>query len=138
MSSGKVLTVENLESLLERLNLFLASCNAVLVADTGINTRWLQLVKVCQSCIKLLLCAFQIRSLGDQSLFLILLLGRLVFNVSALLCLVDLRIRHELIVFLLRSCFRCLGVCLKAGKIRLDHFEHANNTAALTTHSLVW
>merc|ERR1719197_427098 len=123
---------------LERLDLFLAAGNTILVTDTRINARWLKLVEVGKSGIELLLGTLQIGLLGCQSLFLVLLLGGLVLNISGLFGLVHFGISHELVIFLLRTSFSCLSVRLQARKIRLDHLKHANDTTRLATHTLIW
>merc|ERR1719183_2637645 len=79
---GDILTVEDLERLLQGFNLFLAPGNTVLVADTRIYAGWLQLVKIGKCGIKLLLSALQVLILCGQGLGLVLFLGSLVLNVS--------------------------------------------------------
>merc|ERR1719235_3137390 len=86
--SCDVLAIEDAESLLQRLDLFLSAGNTILVADTSINTRGLQLLIVCQSSVKLLLRAIEVCLLLLKRLLLVLLLARLVLNVLGLLRLV--------------------------------------------------
>merc|ERR1740123_2886399 len=109
-ASSEVLSIEDAERLLERLDLLLPACNAVIVADTRINTRWLQLVEISKCCIQFLLCALKVGSLRGQSLVLVLLLRLLVLDAFGLCCNVDLRICHESVVLPLRSGLCCLRV----------------------------
>merc|ERR1719326_89545 len=137
IASCNVLAIENLQCLLQRFNLFLSSCHTVLVTDTRVDARRLELVEVCKSGIQLLLGALKILVLCCQGLRLILLLCSLVLNIGVLFRLVNLGISHELIILFLCSGLRCFGVRLKSGKVRLDHLKHANHTAALATHTCV-
>merc|ERR1719321_1020279 len=73
-----------------------------------------------------------------KSLLMVLLLARLVLNVLGLLSLVDRGIAHELVILLLGLSFCSAGLRLKTSKIRLDDFDHADDTAVLGTHALVW
>merc|ERR1719213_998983 len=135
--SCNVLPIEDAECLLQRLDLLLAACNTVLVADTSVHTGWLQLLVVRQCGIKLLLRAIKVSLLLLKSLLLVLLLARLVLDVLRLLCLVHRGISHELIILLLCLSLCCTGLGLQACKVGLDHFDHANHTAILGAHALV-
>merc|ERR1719336_469640 len=111
--SCDVLTVQDLERLLQRLDFFLSPRHPVVVADTRINARRLQLVVIRQRSVQLLLRALQVRLLKHQSLLLILLLRGLVLDVGHLCSLVDLRVGHELIVLLLSRGLGSLGIRLQ-------------------------
>merc|ERR1719428_867826 len=136
-SSCNVLTVEDAEGLLQRLDLLLPPRDTILIADTGINTRGLELLIVRKSSVKLLLRAIEVCLLLLKRLLLVLLLARLVLNVLRLLSLVNRGITHEFVVLLLSFCLcsACLG--LKTCKVRLDDLNHANHTTILRTHALV-
>merc|ERR1719191_2092004 len=88
--SRDVLTIENAKGLLQGLDLFLAACNAVLVAFTCINTGWLELLVVGKGSIQFLLCAIEICLGLLEGLLMILLLTRPVFDVLGLLQLREL------------------------------------------------
>merc|ERR1719428_2195612 len=136
-SSCNVLTVEDAEGLLQRLNLLLPPRDAILIADTSINTRGLELLIVRKSSIKLLLRAIKISLLLLQCLLLILLLTRLVLNVLRLLGLVNRGVTHELVILLLRLGLSSARLRLQTCKVRLDHLNHANNATVLCPHALV-
>merc|ERR1719324_326663 len=138
MHSCDILAVQNAKSLLQGLDFFLATSHTVLIALSCIHTRWLEFLVVRQCCIQFFLCSIKI-SLGFlKSLLSVLLLARLVLDVFGLLGLVDAGVGHELIVLLLRLSFGGAGLRLEPGKIRLDNFDHANNTAILRAHAFVW
>merc|ERR1719375_791583 len=137
LSSGDVLTAENLEGLLERFDLLLAAGDPVLVAHARIHARGLQLFIIRKSGIQLFLGAIEVGLLLLERLLLVLLLGALVLNIRSLLRLVHRRVSHELIVLLLRLRFRSAGLRLETREVALDHFDHANDTAVLATHTLV-
>merc|ERR1719453_2670383 len=82
--SCNVLTVQDAESLLQGLNLFLPASHAILVAHTRVDARWLELLVVRKSSVELLLRAIEVSLLLLQSLLLVLLLARLVLNVLSL------------------------------------------------------
>merc|ERR1719261_1342392 len=86
--SCHVLTIENAKCLLQGLNLFLASCNPVLIALTGINARWLELLIICECCVQLLLRSIEVCLGLLESLLMVLLLARLVLDVLGLLSFV--------------------------------------------------
>merc|ERR1719160_909109 len=132
-----ILTVENAEGLLKGLDLLLTTCNTVLIALTCIDAGWLQLFIVRKRCIQFLLGSIQICLGLLESLLMVLLLARLVLNVLGLLGLVHRGVTHELIILFLCLCLggACLG--LKAGKIRLNDFDHTNYTTILRAHALV-
>merc|ERR1719272_1949071 len=100
--SRDVLTIEDAKGLLQRLDFLLAAGDAVLVADTGVNAGWLQLLVVRKRGVELFLSAIQVRLLLLKRLLLVLFLPRFVLDVLALLRLVDGRVTHELVVLLLR------------------------------------
>merc|ERR1719160_627027 len=132
-----VLAVEDTEGLFKGLDLFLPALDPVLKALSFANAGWLELLIVCEGCIKLLLRAFQINLLLLERLLLILLRSSGVVQVSCFLGLVDFGVLHELIVLLGRFCLSCTGLCLKAGKVRLNDLNHAHNTTTLSTHARV-
>merc|ERR1719453_2322892 len=125
--SRNVLTVQDAESLLQGLNLFLPASHAILVAHTRVDARWLELLIVRKSSVELLLRAIEVSLLLLQSLLLVLLLARLVLNVLGLLRLVNRRVRHELIILLLSLCLSSTGLRLQTRKVRLDHLNHTNH-----------
>merc|ERR1719311_272995 len=127
LCSCDILAIENAEGLLQGLDLFLATCDTVLIALTCIDAGWLQLLIVCKRCIQFLLGSIQICLGLLESLLVVLLLTRFVLNVLGLLGLVDRRVAHELIILLLCLCLSCAGLRLKAGEIRLDDFNHTNH-----------
>merc|ERR1719359_2706055 len=133
-----IFAVENLQCLLERFDFFLPASDAVLVADTRVDARWLEFVEIGQSGVQLLLGALKILLLLGQCLLLVLLLCGLVLNVCVLFALVNLGLSCEFIVLRLSSRFRCLGVRLKPGEVGLDDLEHTHNATALCSHALVW
>merc|ERR1719313_3281019 len=132
-----ILAVEDAKRLLERLDLLLAACDAVLVADTRVHAGRLQLVVVRESCVELLLRALQVRLLRGQSSLLVGLLRRLVLHVLRVRRTVHRRLARELVEGLLRLGLRRLRVRLKASEVRLDHLEHANHAAVLGLHARV-
>merc|ERR1740123_2773701 len=99
--SSHILSVQDSQSFLQRLDLFLSTGNPVIVADSRVYTRGLQLVEVGKGGIQFLLRALEILTLCGQGLCLILLLRRLVLDVLSLGRLVNLRVCHEGIVVLL-------------------------------------
>merc|ERR1719231_2063726 len=76
-----VLTVQDAECFLQRLNLLLAAGYPVLITHTRIDTGWLELFIVCKCSIKLFLSAIKVSFLLLQGLLLVLLLGALVLDV---------------------------------------------------------
>merc|ERR1719252_213854 len=102
-SSGNVLPVEDLERLLQGLDLLLPPGDAFLVADARAHTRGLQLLEVGERGVQLFLRAVEVLLLQHERLLLVLLLGGLVLDVFVLGRFIDLGVRHELIVVLLRS-----------------------------------
>merc|ERR1719305_1239843 len=64
LEEGDVLTVEDAERLLQRLDLLLAARNAVLVRHTGIHARRLELVVVRQCRVELLLRRWSYNHVG--------------------------------------------------------------------------
>merc|ERR1719335_716319 len=135
--SGNVLTIEDAEGFLERLDLLLPPRHAVLVADAGVHAGGLELLVVRQGGVKLLLRAVKVRLLLLEGLLLVLLLPRLVLDVLRFLGLVNRGVAHELVVLLLCLCLGSTCLRLKPCKIRLDHLNHANHTSILGTHTLV-
>mmetsp|Transcript_94461 Transcript_94461/g.262832 ORF Transcript_94461/g.262832 Transcript_94461/m.262832 type:complete len:437 (-) Transcript_94461:507-1817(-) len=136
-SSGQVLSVEDPEGLLQRLDLGLAPRHAVLVAHAGVDARGLELVEVRECGVKLLLRPLQVLPLDCEGLRLVLLFCRLVLNVLCLCCLVHCGVGHERVVLLLSGSLRGLRVSLKAGEVRLDHLQHADHASVLGLHALV-
>merc|ERR1719421_1651624 len=132
-----VLAIEDPERLLQGLDLFLPACHAILVTYASIYAGRFQLFIVRKCGIELLLCAIEVSLLLLEGLLLILLLARLVLDVLCLLCLVDRRITHKLVILLLSFCLGGAGFRLETCKVGLDHFDHANHTAILRTHTLV-
>merc|ERR1719313_1939445 len=132
-----ILAVEDAKRLLERLDLLLAACDAVLVADTRVHAGRLQLVVVRESRVELLLRALKIRLLRSQRCLLVDLLRGLVLHVLRVRRTVDGRLARELVESLLRLGLRRLRVRLETGEVRLDNLEHADNAAALGLHTRV-
>merc|ERR1719364_327028 len=132
-----ILAVEDAKRLLERLDLLLAACDAVLVADTRVHAGRLQLVVVRESCVELLLRALKISLLRSQRCLLVRLLRGLVLHVLRVRRAVNGRLARELVERLLRLGLRRLRVRLEASEIRLDNLEHADNAAVLGLHTRV-
>merc|ERR1719313_638549 len=137
LQERNVLSVQDAERLLQRLDLLLAARNAVLVAHAGINARRLELGGVRESRVELLLRTFQVGLLRGQSSLLVRLLRRLVLDVLRVRRTVHRRLARELVESLLRLGLRRLRVRLQAGEVRLDHLEHANHTTVLGLHARV-
>merc|ERR1719473_420950 len=98
LEEGEVFTVEDLQSLLERLDLLFAARNAILVAYAGVHTGGLQFLVVLHGRVQLLLRALQV-ALGFRELGLgISLLCGLVLHLGGLGSLVRGRVVHEFIV----------------------------------------
>merc|ERR1719182_1376486 len=135
LEEGDVLTVEDAERLLQRLNLLLAASDAVLVRDTGIHARRLQLVVVRQSRVELLLRALQVSLLRRQGALLVRLLRRLVLHVLGVRRAVHRRLAAELVERVLRLSLRRLGVRLETREVRGDHLQHTEHTAVLRLHA---
>merc|ERR1719473_904543 len=129
LHSCDVLTIQNAKGLLQRFDFFLATGHTVLIALSCIHAGWLELLVVRECSIQFLLCSIKIGLGLLKSLLMVLLLARLVLDVFGLLRLVDARVRHELVVLLLRFSLRSAGLRLEPGKIRLDDFDHAHNTS---------
>ena len=91
--SSNVFSIEDLECFLQGLDFFFSACNAVLIADTGVNATWLELIEIGESCFEFFLNAFEVLLVCLESLLLVPLLGSLVFNRSGLVCLVHLLTR---------------------------------------------
>merc|ERR1719313_2955791 len=132
-----ILAVEDAKRLLERLDLLLAACDAVLIADTRVHAGRLQLVVVRESCVELLLRALKIRLFRSQRCLLVDLLRGLVLHVLRVCRTVDGRLARELVERLLRLSLRRLRVRLKASEVRLDHLEHADDATVLGLHTRV-
>merc|ERR1719313_3168118 len=132
-----ILAVEDAKRLLERLDLLLAACDAVLVADTRVHARRLQLVVVRESRVELLLRALKIRLLRSQRCLMVRLLRGLVLHVLRVRRTVDGRLARELVERLLRLSLRRLRVRLEASEVRLDHLEHADDATVLGLHTRV-
>merc|ERR1719364_129351 len=132
-----ILAVEDAKRLLERLDLLLAACDAVLVADTRVHAGRLQLVVVRESRVELLLRALKIRLLRSQRCLLVDLLRGLVLHVLRVRRTVDRRLARELVERLLRLSLRRLRVRLEASEVRLDHLEHADDATVLGLHTRV-
>merc|ERR1719182_55768 len=135
LEEGDVLTVEDAERLLQRLDLLLAARNAVLVRHTGIHARRLELVVVRQSRVELLLRALEVSLLRRQGALLVRLLRRLVLHVLRVRSAVHRRLAAELVERALRLSLRGLGVRLETREVRCDHLEHAKHTAVLRLHA---
>ena len=56
------------------------ACNEVLIADTGVNATWLELIEVGESCVKFFLGAFKVLIVCLESLLFILLIGSVVLD----------------------------------------------------------
>merc|ERR1719473_91754 len=138
LHSCDVLTIQNAKGLLQRFDFFLATGHTVLIALSCIHAGWLELLIVRECSIQLFLCSIKIGLGLLKSLFMVLLLARLVLNVLGLLRLVDARVGHELVVLLLRLSFGCAGLGFEPSKIGLDDFDHANDPSVLRSHALVW
>merc|ERR1719364_303720 len=132
-----ILAVEDAKRLLERLDLLLAACDAVLVADTPVHAGRLQLVVVRESRVELLLRALKIRLLRSQRCLLVDLLRGLVLHVLGVRRAVDGRLARELVEGLLRFGLGSLRVRLETGEVRLDHLEHADDATVLGLHTRV-
>merc|ERR1719364_679549 len=132
-----ILAVEDAKRLLERLDLLLAACDAVLVADTRVHAGRLQLVVVRESCVELLLRTLKIRLLRSQRCLLVRLLRGLVLHVLRVRRTVDGRLARELVERLLRLSLRRLRVRLESSEVRLDHLEHADDATVLGLHTRV-
>merc|ERR1719313_998429 len=132
-----ILAVEDAKRLLQRLDLLLAACDAVLVADTRVHARRLQLVVVRESRVELLLRTLKISLLRSQRCLLVDLLRGLVLHVLRVRRTVDGRLARELVERLLRLSLRRLRVRLEASEVRLDHLEHADDATALGLHTRV-
>merc|ERR1719236_172170 len=137
LEEGDVLTVEDAERLLQRLDLLLAARNAVLVRHTGIHARRLELVVVRQYRVELLLRALEVSLLRRQGALLVRLLRRLVLHVLRVRSAVHRRLAAELVERALRLSLRGLGVRLETREVRGDHLQHAQHTAALRLHARV-
>merc|ERR1719408_995691 len=137
-NSRNVFAIEDAKCFLQRFDLFLATCNTVLVAFSSIYARRLQLFIVSQRSVQFFLSSIQICLGLLESLLMILLLARLVLDVLGLLSLVDRGIAHELVILLLGLSFSGAGLRLETSEVGLDDFNHANDSAVLGTHALVW
>merc|ERR1719482_347306 len=135
LEESDILTVEDPQGLLKRLNLLLAASDAVLVRDTGVHARRLQLVVVRQSRVELLLRALQVSLLRRQGALLVRLLRRLVLHVLGVRRAVHRRLAAELVERVLRLSLRRLGVRLETREVRGDHLQHAEHTAVLRLHA---
>merc|ERR1719321_2037633 len=135
LEESDILAVEDAQGLLKRLDLLLAASDAVLVRDTGVHARRLQLVVVGQSRVELLLRALQVSLLRRQGALLVRLLRRLVLNVLGVGSAVHRRLAAELVERALRLSLRGLGVRLETREVRGDHLEHAEHTAVLRLHA---
>merc|ERR1719321_246450 len=124
LEESDILTVEDPQGLLKRLDLLLAASDALLVRDTGIHARRLQLVVVGKSRVELLLRALLVR-----------LLRRLVLHVLGVRSAVHRRLAAELVERALRLSLRGLGVRLETREVRGDHLQHAEHTAVLRLHA---
>merc|ERR1719506_3651968 len=126
LEESDVLSVQDAQCLLQGLNLLLAARNAVLVADTRIHARRLQLVVVRESGIEFLLRAFQISLLRRQSCLLVRLLRGLVLHILRVRRAVHCRLARELVESLLRldgilDSLLVRGLLLLADGRRLSH-----------------
>merc|ERR1712091_686611 len=113
---GHVLTVEDLESLLQRLNLVLAAGHALLVRHTGVNAGRLQLVEILEGSVELLLGGLKILLPVGEVVLLVDVLVLLVLNVLGLGGLVNgglslLGISNGLLVLLGLSVADLSGLC---------------------------
>merc|ERR1719311_1102057 len=86
--SCDILAIENAEGLLQGLDLLLATCNTVFIALTSIHAGWLELFIVRKCGIQFLLGSIEVCLGFLESLFMVLLLTRLVLDVLGLLSLV--------------------------------------------------
>merc|ERR1719428_172596 len=136
-SYSDVLAVQDFQSLLQGFDLLLAARNPVLIADIGIDTRWLELVEVGKGRIQLLLCAFQILLVHLEGGLILILPARLVLNRGRFSLLVNFGVAHEGVVLALRSRLRGGGLRFQSCEIRLDNFHHADNTSIVISHALV-
>merc|ERR550514_1901402 len=105
-ASSDVLSLEDLEHLLQRRNFLLTPRHAVLEADAHLHTRGLQLVEICQRGVQLFLRTLKILRRGRQCLLLVLFFRCLLLDVLHLRRLVRLGIGHESIVLPLRRLLR--------------------------------
>merc|ERR1719160_1343498 len=135
LEESDILTVEDPQGLLKRLDLLLAASDAVLVRDTGVDAGRLELVVVGQSRVELLLRALQVRLLRRQGALLVRLLRRLVLDVLGVRRAVHGRLAAELVERALRLSLRGLRVRLETREVRGDHLEHAKHTAVLRLHA---
>merc|ERR1719305_1481917 len=127
LEEGDVLTVEDAERLLQRLDLLLAARNAVLVRHTGIHARRLELVVVRQCRVELLLRALEVSLLRRQGALLV----RLLLHILRVRSAVHRRLAAKLVERALRLSLRGLGVRLETREVRGDHLEHAKHPAVL-------
>ena len=123
MTATKTMTIT-----MQRLDVFLATCNPVFVADARVNTRWLKLFIVIKRGSELLLGALQVALLFRHGFRLVLFSLGLVLNVLGFLGFVNFRICHELIVFLLCGFFGSL--------VRLKQLLETLQTT--TSQTLLW
>merc|ERR1719420_735546 len=136
-ASSDVLSLEDLERLLQRRNFLLTPRHAVLEADANLHTRGLQLVEICQRGVQLLLRTLKILRRGRQCLLLVLFLRCLLLDILYLRRLVRLGVSHERVVLSLRRLLRRLRLRLQAREVGFDHLEHTDHAAVFGLHALV-
>merc|ERR1719335_1924647 len=96
--ADEVLTVEDLQGLLEGLDLLLPARHLLLVGLAGGDALGLQLLEVLHRAVQLLLGPREVRLLLGERLLLILLQGLLVLHVLLLRGLVQLAVVEEALV----------------------------------------
>merc|ERR1719388_43993 len=120
--ADEVLTVEDLQGLLEGLDLLLPPGHLLLVGLAGGDALGLQLLEVLHRAVRLLL---------GERLLLILLQGLLVLHVLLLRGLVQLTVVEEALVLPGRLLLLGGGLGLQADEVRLDHLDHPHHAAAV-------
>ena len=118
------------------LDLLLAASDAVLVRDTSVHARRLQLVVVGQSRVELLLRALQVRLLRRQGALLVRLLRRLVLHVLGVRRAVHGRLAAELVERVLGLSLRRLGVRLETSLQVASRF-HLHPVGTSTADSIL-
>merc|ERR1719326_1230945 len=130
-SALNILAGEDLERLLERLDLGLAPCHALLVAHARIHAARLELVVVREGGVELTLRTLEVLLRRRELPVLARLQLLLVVGLRRLRRAVHGAVRREGLVLLRAALLRRGRVALKAREVRRDHLEHADDAAAL-------
>mmetsp|Transcript_659 Transcript_659/g.1333 ORF Transcript_659/g.1333 Transcript_659/m.1333 type:complete len:389 (+) Transcript_659:3-1169(+) len=132
-----VISVQDLQSSLQRLNFLLPLRHALLVGHPGIHAAGPQLLVVRLGSLQLGGSRLQLLLLALEILLHVCLLRLQVVDVRLLDSLVVLGFVHVILVLTLGLRFAGLSIRLQADEVRLDHLQHANNAAGLRLHTLV-